>query len=153
LTLALAASACRPEPQREPAGAQADGVASEVHRADAAAELPGAAGPEEGAMVPIDDSLRFSLHAPARAAPGAAVPIELRLTNVASDSITLYLVGREITFDIEVRDASDALIWRRLEGQAVPQILQVRFLAPGETLTLRDMWPQRTNDGRPVPAG
>lgn len=101
----------------------------------------------------IGDSLRFTLHAPAHAAPGETVPIELRLTNIASETVTVHLLGREIAFDVEVRDASGDLVWRRLEGEIIPQILQVRILAPGETLTLRDVWTQRTNQGRPVPAG
>lgn len=153
LALALAASACRPEPRQEPTAAPANGQAADAHRAYGDAEIPDTAGPEESAMSLVDDSLRFALHAPAHAAPGAAVPIELRLTNVASDSVTLYLLGREIAFDIEVRDAVGDLVWRRLEGAVIPQILQVRILAPGETLTLRDAWTQRTNQGRTVPAG
>ncbi|HEX6941092.1 MAG TPA: BsuPI-related putative proteinase inhibitor [Longimicrobiales bacterium] len=104
-------------------------------------------------MAVIGDSLRFTIRAPDRAAPGEPVPIELRLVNVGPDTVTLYLLGREIAFDIEVRDAAGAILWRRLEGAVVPQILQVRALAPGEALTLADAWPQRDNRGAPVPPG
>src|SRR5690606_8573175 len=153
LALALAASACQPERRQEPTGVRTNGPAADAHGVDADAGTPGAPGSEGDAMSLIGDSLRFTLHAPAHAAPGEAVPIELRLTNIASETVTVHLLGREIAFDVEVRDASGDLVWRRLEGEIIPQILQVRILAPGETLTLRDVWTQRTNQGRPVPAG
>ncbi len=52
-----------------------------------------------------------------------------------------------------VRDADAAIVWRRLEGAVIPQILQVRMLAPGQTLVLRDAWDQRTNSGARVAPG
>ncbi|HEX7119075.1 MAG TPA: BsuPI-related putative proteinase inhibitor [Longimicrobiales bacterium] len=151
--LSLPFAACEPEPGAEQVGARADSLAAAVHRADAGPGPAGVPVPEDGSMALIGDSLRFTVHAPERVAPGEPVPIELRLENTAPDSVTLHLLGREIAFDILVRDAAGAVVWRRLEGAVIPQILQVRFLAPGETLTLRDAWPQRTNQDAPVPPG
>lgn len=103
-------------------------------------------------MPAAGDSLRFTLAAPARVPPGRPVPIALRLTNTGRDTVMLHLLGREIAFDIVVRRGG-ALVWRRLERQVIPQILQVRPLAPGETLELRDAWDQRTNAGAPAGPG
>jgi hypothetical protein len=85
--------------------------------------------------------------APATVRPGEAVPIALRVTNADDRSLDLYLVGRTPTFDIVVTAPDGEVVWRRLEGASVQQILQVRTLAPGETLELRDTWSQRTNAG------
>ena len=67
--------------------------------------------------------------------------------------MTLYLRGRTIAFDIVVAREDGNVIWRRLEGQFVPAIIQVKELAPGEVLELRGEWNQRTARGRPVGAG
>jgi Intracellular proteinase inhibitor len=75
------------------------------------------------------------------------VPITLRLTNTTSKPITLYLRGRAIAFDLTVTRADGEVVWRRLEGETVPAILQVKELAPGEALALEDTWDQRTNLG------
>jgi hypothetical protein len=96
------------------------------------------------------DSLRLETVAPARVAPGELVPITLRLTNTTSKPITLYLRGRTIAFDLTVTRASGEVVWRRLEGETMPAILQVKELAPGEVLELKDAWDQSTNLGKPA---
>lgn len=90
---------------------------------------------------------------PSRVRPGEPVPIALRATNPGDRSLDLYLLGRTITFDIVVAAPDGRVVWRRLEGATVQQILQIRTLAPGETLELRDAWSQRTNAGAAATPG
>lgn len=86
------------------------------------------------------DSLRFDVIAPAAVRLGSAVPITLRLTNVSDHAVEAHFLGREIAFDIVVTRADETVVWQRLARQAVPSILQVRMLAPGEVLEWRDEW-------------
>ncbi len=102
---------------------------------------------------PGPDSLRFELVVPAEVREGTAVPIVLRLTNTREEPLELHLLGRTIAFDITVARADGRLVWRRLEGAAIHGILQIKLLAPGETLELRDVWRQRDSAGRPVGPG
>lgn len=99
------------------------------------------------------DSLRLTLHLPAAAAPGAPVPITLRVENATDRSLDLYLRGRTIAFDILVTRAAGDTVWRRLAGEVIPAIVQVKTLAPGERLELRATWDQRQTGGRPAGAG
>jgi hypothetical protein len=98
------------------------------------------------------DSMRVELVVPRKAAPGVPVPIAIRIGNTAARPIELHLQGRAVAFDLIVR-RHDAVVWRRLEGEAVQGILQLRTLAPGEVLELKDTWSQTDNAGAPVPAG
>lgn len=86
------------------------------------------------------DSLRFTIHAPASARAGEPVPITLRLTNPTDRPIDAYFLGRTIAFDIVVTLEDGTVIWRRLAGVAVPSILQVRTVGPGEVLEWTDSW-------------
>lgn len=88
----------------------------------------------------VPDSLRFEVSVPARARSGARVPVTLRVTNAGDQPAELYLRGRTIAFDIVVAGADGAVVWRRLAGHTIEAILQVRVLAPGEVLELRDAW-------------
>lgn len=99
------------------------------------------------------DSLRLALEVPDAVRTGETVPIALRLTNAGDEPVRLHLPGRVPVFDVEVEDADGAVVWRRLEGRTVPAILQVRTLAPGDTLELEATWDQRDRDGEPVPPG
>lgn len=99
------------------------------------------------------DSLRFVVVAPRSVRLGEPVPVTLRLTNAGNQKVDLYLLGRRITFDIIVAGPDGRIAWRRLEGTSGQQILQVKTLAPGETLELKDAWTQRTNAGGPVLPG
>lgn len=91
--------------------------------------------------------------APSSVPSGEVVPITLRVTNPGDRGLDLYLVGRTITFDIVVAAPDGQVVWRRLEGASVQQILQVKTLAPGEMFELTDVWPQRTSAGATAPAG
>ncbi|MGQ0701550.1 MAG: BsuPI-related putative proteinase inhibitor [Gemmatimonadales bacterium] len=99
------------------------------------------------------DSLEVSLTLPAVARLGEPVPAEITLTNRADRRLTLLLRGREIVFDLEVRDSRGLVVWRRLEEAIIPAILRVEELTPGQTITLRGEWPERDQAGNPAPAG
>ena len=77
---------------------------------------------------------------------GAPVPITLRIANTGERPIELHLQGRTIVFDLTVRRGA-AVVWRRLEGESVPAILQIRMLAPGEVLELKETWDQQVGPG------
>jgi intracellular proteinase inhibitor BsuPI len=81
------------------------------------------------------------------------VPITLRARNAGVEPIDLHLRGRDIAFDITVTSETGEIVWRRLKGQMVPAILQIRTLAPGESLELREVWDQQTNAGSPAGPG
>lgn len=99
------------------------------------------------------DSLDLSIHVPERVPMGEGVPITVRVRNRTDRPLDLHLVGRTIAFDIVVTAENGAPVWRRLEGQAVQSILQLRTLAPGEVLELSDRWDQRGSGGSPVAPG
>jgi hypothetical protein len=89
---------------------------------------------------------------PSRVRAGEAVPISLRVRN--GDTATdLYLRGRDPTFDVVITDSQREVIWRRLENEIIPAIVNVRILAPNEEFELVTTWDQRNSDGVPVHAG
>jgi intracellular proteinase inhibitor BsuPI len=92
-------------------------------------------------------ALRVELVAPAAVRAGEPVPVTIRITNPSDKPVDAYFVGREIAFDIVVRKADSSVVWRRLTGQAVQTVLQVRTLAPGQTLELSDTWGQQVPPG------
>ena len=98
-------------------------------------------------------SLRFVVVTPRSVRLGKPVPMTLRLTNASKRKVDLYVLGRSITFDIIVAGPDGRVVWRRLEGASSQQILQVKTLASGETLELKDVWTQRTNAGGTVSPG
>jgi hypothetical protein len=96
---------------------------------------------------------RLEIDVPPRVAAGDSVRIVLRATNDGPGPLELSLMGRSVTFDIAVANADGAVVWRRLEGQVIPAILQIRILAPDESLELEHVWDQRTNAREPVRPG
>jgi len=102
---------------------------------------------------PPPDSLRLTLVAPESVRVGQPVPLVLRLTNVTDRPIEAHFLGRTIAFDVVIAREDGAVVWRRLAGAAVQGILQIKTLAPGETLELKDMWRQRDASGKAVPPG
>lgn len=99
------------------------------------------------------DSLRLQLIVPSKVRIGAVVAITLRLENAGDGPIELSLRGRRIAFDIVVRRETGEDVWRRLDGQIIPAILQLRVLEPGEVLELRATWDQAATAGTPVGPG
>jgi hypothetical protein len=100
-----------------------------------------------------DGNPLVTLHAPESVAPGAAIPLTMRVENKSGEPLELYLRGREITYDLIVAVNDGAIIWRRLEGQIVQAILRLEVLAPGQVLEFRDSWDQRDNAGNLVAPG
>jgi hypothetical protein len=98
-------------------------------------------------------SLRLSVVAPSEVRAGETVPITLRAVNTSDRPLDLYLRGRTIAFDVIVASAGGDTVWRRLEGEIIPAILQLKTLAPRETLELSAEWDQRDNRGRRVSTG
>ena len=95
----------------------------------------------------------LSLEVPDAVDAGQTVAFRLYLTNEGEEQARLELRGRPAAFDIVVQDAGGSRVWRRLEGQTVSAILQVRTLAPGDSLELRETWDQRGPDGTFVEPG
>ncbi|HYN81875.1 MAG TPA: BsuPI-related putative proteinase inhibitor [Gemmatimonadaceae bacterium] len=133
--LALIPSGCE-------TGGDSEAVDSISHPVEAVAQVPD---PVVGA--------RVSLVVPDTVARGARVPIMIRVSNTTSAPLDLYLRGRDIAFDITITDSAGAELWRRLEGETVLAIIQIKTLGPGETLELSHEWDQRTKSGRPAAAG
>lgn len=133
--LALIPSGCE-------TGGDSEAVDSISHPVEAVAQVPD---PLAGAKV--------SLVVPDTVARGAKVPIMIRVTNTTSAPLDLYLRGRDIAFDITITGSTGVELWRRLEGETVLAIIQIKTLGPGETLELGHEWDQRSNSGRTAVAG
>lgn len=99
------------------------------------------------------DSLRLRVEVPAEVVAGETVPIALRVENLTERTLTLYLTGRTIAFDVIVERSGGPRVWRRLEGEVVQSILRLDTLGPGEALVLEDSWDQRSNAGEAVLPG
>jgi hypothetical protein len=99
------------------------------------------------------DSPKVELQVPGEVRAGAPVAMTLRVTNTSDRPLDLYLRGRPVAFDLIVRRADGSVAWRRLAGAMIAMVLQVRTLAPGETLELSDEWDQRSSDEKPVEPG
>ncbi len=106
-----------------------------------------------GAALLVSHPVSVTVVAPDSVRRGEPVPITLRLTNTGKKPENVYLTGRSITFDIIIARKDGEIVWRRLEHATGQQILQVKTLAPGETLELKDRWRQRTNAGAAVAPG
>lgn len=98
------------------------------------------------------DSMRVEIVVPRNSAAGQPVPVTLRISNTGDRPIDLYLQGRPVAFDLVVQRGSE-VVWRRLEGETVSAILQIRRLGPGEVLDLTEAWKQEDSAGRPVAPG
>ncbi len=97
--------------------------------------------------------MTLELSLPAQVRVGEPVQLTLRVTNRTAKSATLYLRGRPPAFDVVVTDARGKVTWRRLRGATISMVLQVRELAPGESVVFEDTWDQRTNAGVPMRPG
>lgn len=93
------------------------------------------------------DSLRFQLQVPSAVPAGEPVQIRFTVQNVSQRPVEIYLRGRTIAFDILVARAHGGIVWRRLEDEIIPAIIQLKVLGPGEMLEFQETWNQRTNQG------
>lgn len=101
----------------------------------------------------VHDSLALTLGVPGSVPAGKPVPLVLRVENRGRRPLDLYLRGRAPTFDVEITRAGGETVWRRLEHEIIPAIVQLRTLAPGERLQLEAVWDQRTGAGQPAAPG
>ncbi|CAN5729038.1 hypothetical protein BH23GEM9_BH23GEM9_32670 [soil metagenome] len=99
------------------------------------------------------DSLRLELQAPSSVRTREVVSFVVRVENVSTRPVDLYLRGRDLTVDIIVRDARGVEMWRRLDGAVIPAIIRLETLAAGGMLELSDEWRQTTSAGAVLPAG
>ena len=98
-------------------------------------------------------SILLEILLPGRVHIGEKVPITVRLTNTAGVPVDVHLQGRPVAFDVIISRPDSSLVWRRLEGNFVSAVLQLRTLAPGERLEFEETWSQRSNSGEPVEPG
>jgi Intracellular proteinase inhibitor len=101
----------------------------------------------------IPPGLDFRATLPPQVAAGDSVRVTLRLTNTGAAPRDVYLMGREIAYDVVVLAPDGSPVWSRLAGETVPAILQIRTLPPGGSLTFHAAWSGRTAGGRPAPPG
>ena len=101
----------------------------------------------------MPEGLDFRATLPPQVAAGDSVRVTLRLTNTGAAPRDVYLTGREIAYDVVVSAADGTRVWRRLEGESVQAILQIRTLPPGGSLTFHAAWNGRTAAGEPAPPG
>ena len=80
---------------------------------------------------------------PPEARAGDSVSIVLRLVNDGSVPVDVPLQGRPVAFDVSVTRPDGSLVWRRLEGEVVTAILQLRSVPAGDTLVFQANWDQR----------
>lgn len=116
-------------------------------------EAPPDPSPADERASSVHHSLSLRLILPDTTRHAQPISMTLRVENTSDRPVDLYLTGRPVAFDLIVTDARDDVVWRRLEDAVIPAILQVRTLAPGETLELEDSWDQRSNAGELVPPG
>jgi hypothetical protein len=93
------------------------------------------------------DTTRITLTVPESAAVGDSIEITAAVENVSDRAITLYLRGREPTFDIQVTNDTGRIVWRRLQDEIIPAVLRVATLDPGARITSTFTWNLRAQNG------
>jgi hypothetical protein len=97
--------------------------------------------------------MRVEITVPAEVRRGDSVPIVLRLVNDADTAADVALQGRPVAFDVTVSHPDGVPVWRRLAGETVTAILQLRTVPAHASLEFRTTWDQRDDRGASVPAG
>ena len=82
---------------------------------------------------------------------GEQVPLELILTNVGSETVTLRF-GTTQEYDLQVLQ-NGRVVWTWSRGRSFSPLLLHHRLTPGETDRFTATWNQRSNQGRPVAPG
>jgi hypothetical protein len=95
----------------------------------------------------------IELIAPPSLRRGDTVEIAVRVRNDETRPVDLELSGRPVTFDVVIRAADGAEVWRRLRGGAVAELLAVLRLAPGEAHDFSVRWAGVDEAGVPAPPG
>ena len=81
------------------------------------------------------------------------MPLLFTVFNPDQASVTLYLMGRAPTADFLVTDSGGGAVWNLRHGETLMTSLQVYPLAARKGLSFRQIWDQRSNSGKRVPAG
>lgn len=81
------------------------------------------------------------------------MPLLLTVFNPDKTVVTLYLMGRAPSADFLITDPRGGVVWNLRYGKTLMASLQVYPLAAGTILSFRQIWHQRSNAGKPVPAG
>ena len=100
-----------------------------------------------------DYPVTLALDVPSFATVGTPVPFVLHVRNETGHPIAIHLSGHVPTFDVVVRRLDEEVVWRRLEGEVLQMVLQLRVLEPGDALELPAEWDQRTSTGEPAASG
>ena len=81
------------------------------------------------------------------------MPLIFTVTNISKLPLTLQLMGREPTADFQVSDRQGRGVWSRLRGKTMMGPLRLYPLAPARSLSFKEVWDQRGDNGKPVPPG
>jgi hypothetical protein len=137
LAVLLLASACTADPPDEPAEVD---LSTSVENGDAV---------DRGATMQVTVELEH----PDRIPTGHTVPFAVRVVNPGPGTVDLSLTGDPVAVDVVVRDRAGQVLWRRLHGEMIGLVLQLRSLGPGEALEFHYEWDLRDNEGNLVPPG
>jgi flagellar hook assembly protein FlgD len=103
--------------------------------------------------VPVAEAFELVLRTPQTAyAAGETVPFEMVLRNRSGQTQTLTFLGGQ-DFDIVVRDAAGAEVWRWSTGRVFTQQIRMESFAPGEERRFSATWDQRSDAGQRVAPG
>jgi len=81
------------------------------------------------------------------------VPLVFTVSNISRNPVTLQLLGRDPTADFKVSTVSGSAVWSRLRGQTLMGPLRLYPLAAAQSLSFKQVWDQRGDNGKPVPPG
>jgi len=84
-------------------------------------------------------------------APGEPVRLRLTVTNNANSPLSFRSRSAQ-RYDFVIR-SGDKEIWRWSHDRVFAMMLTSWQLAPGQSVTYEETWPQTDNSGRPAPAG
>jgi hypothetical protein len=96
--------------------------------------------------------LGCTLSVPQHVAPNGALTIRLTLVNESTGALDLGLQGNP-PFRFSVAKKSGESVWESTYGEAIQQILELRTLAPSDSLVFTSTWNLTDNQGRHVPSG
>lgn len=103
--------------------------------------------------MPTPEPLRLQVSAPERALLGRPLILGIVLVNRGGDTVDVTLVG-DPHFDLTVTRPDGAVVWSRLPTNGfVPDVAATRRMRPGDSLLLRDTWPQIDARGDKIPPG
>lgn len=96
--------------------------------------------------------LGCSLSVPRNVKADGALTIRLTLVNESTSALDLGLQGNP-PFRFSVAKESGESVWESTYGEAIQQILELRTLAPSDSLMFTSTWNLTDNQGRRVPSG